>query len=48
MTLIALPLISLAVEAVGDWLKGLWRASSVATGVSVAEPVTGSVTDATG
>ena len=28
MTLIALPLISLAVEAVGEWLKGLWRASS--------------------
>jgi HAE1 family hydrophobic/amphiphilic exporter-1 len=28
MTLVALPLISLGVEAVGEWLKGLWRASS--------------------
>ncbi len=34
LTLVALPLISLAVEAVGDWLKRLWRLS--ATG---AEPL---------
>ncbi|MFQ5349431.1 MAG: efflux RND transporter permease subunit [Thermoanaerobaculia bacterium] len=37
MTLIALPLISLAVEAVGEWLKGLWRASSSGSS-PVAEP----------
>jgi HAE1 family hydrophobic/amphiphilic exporter-1 len=41
MTLIALPLISLAVEALGEWLKGLWRSSageSTRTADSVAVP----------
>ena len=44
MTLIALPLISLAVEGVGEWLKGLWRASSDRT-AQVAEPVATPMTD---
>jgi HAE1 family hydrophobic/amphiphilic exporter-1 len=46
MTLIALPLISLAVEEVGEWLKGLWRASAApanAAGEPVAEPLTDAV-----
>ena len=45
MTLIALPLISLAVEAVGDWFKGLWRASESAR--RDAKTAAGTVAEAT-
>ena len=44
MTLIALPLISLAVEEIGQWLKSLWRASSAPT-APAAEPVPVPATD---
>jgi HAE1 family hydrophobic/amphiphilic exporter-1 len=46
MTLIALPLLSLAVEAVGEWLKGLWRASAAGSALP-SEPTTVVVADTT-